>query len=77
MVKKRKKEALAALDRANKEYKNVCEALKDKYTELDSESDAAIELISDVEALVESVRRRPWSYKSIEDENCHVQEEIY
>ena len=65
MAKKQRKEALAALDRANKEYKNVCEALKDKYAELDSESDAAIELISDVEALVESVRRRPWSYKAM------------
>ena len=65
MAKKQRKEALAALDRANKEDKNVCEALKDKYAELDSESDAAIELISDVEALVESVRRRPWSYKAM------------
>lgn len=65
MAKKQRKDALAALDRANKEYKNVCEALKDKYTELDHESDAAIELISDVEALIESVRRRPWSYKAM------------
>ena len=65
MAKKQRKEALAALDRANKEYKNICDALKDKYTELDNESDAAIELISDVETLVESVRRRPWSYKTM------------
>lgn len=65
MAKKQRKEALAALDRANKEYKNICDALKDKYTELDNESDAAIELISDVETLVESVRRHPWSYKTM------------
>ena len=65
MAKKQRKEALGALDRANKEYKNICDALKDKYTELDNESDAAIELISDVETLVESVRRRPWSYKTM------------
>lgn len=64
MESKQKKEALADLDRANKEYKDVCEALKDKYNELDNESDAAIELITDVEALVESVRRRPWSYRT-------------
>lgn len=65
MARKQRKEALAALDRANKEYKEVCESLKDKYTELDKESDSAIELISDVEALVESVRRRPWSFKAV------------
>lgn len=65
MARKQRKEALAALDRANKEYKEVCESLKDKYTELDKESDSAIELISDVEALVESIRRRPWSFKAV------------
>ena len=65
MASKQRKEALAALDRANKEYKEVCETLKDKCAELDKESDEAIELISDVETLVESVRRRPWSYKAV------------
>ena len=65
MARKQRKEALAALDRANKEYKEVCESLKDKYTELDKESDSAIELISDAEALVESIRRRPWSFKAV------------
>ena len=65
MASKQRKEALAALDQANKEYKEVCESLKDKYFELDKESDLAIELISDVEALVESIRRRPWSFKAV------------
>ena len=65
MASKQRKEALAALDRANKEYEEVCKALKDKYAELDKESDSAIELISDVETLVESIRRRPWSYKAV------------
>ncbi len=65
MASKQRKEALASLDRANKEYKEVCESLKDKYAELDKESDVAIELISDVEVLVESIRRRPWSFKAV------------
>ena len=65
MASKQRKEALAALDRANKEYEEVCKALKDKYAELDKESDSAIELISDVETPVESIRRRPWSYKTV------------
>lgn len=65
MASKQRKEALAALDWANKEYKEVCETLKDKFAELDKESDAAIELISDVETPVESIRRRPWSYKAV------------
>ena len=65
MASKQRIEALAALDQANKEYKDVCKALTDKYAELDKESDAAIELISYVEALVESVRRRPWSYRAV------------
>ena len=65
MASKQRKEALVALDRANKEYEEVCKALKDKYAELDKESDSAIELISDVETLVESIRRRPWSYKAV------------
>lgn len=65
MACKQRKEALAALNRANKEYKEGCESPKDKYTELDQESASSIELISDVEALVESVRRRPWSFKAV------------
>ena len=65
MASKQRKEALAALDRANKEYKEACQTLKDKYADLDKESDSAIDLISDVEVLIESVRRRPWSYKAI------------
>lgn len=65
MARKQRKETLAALDRANKEYKEGCESPKDKYTELDQESASSIELISDVEALVESVRRRPWSFKAV------------
>lgn len=62
MASKQKKEALAALDEANKEYNKVCADLKDKYKELDKGSDAAIALISDVEELVGSIRRSPWSY---------------
>lgn len=65
MASKQKKEAMAALDEANKEYKQVCSELKSKYKELDKASDNALVLISDVENLVESIRHRPWSYKAI------------
>jgi hypothetical protein len=65
MASKEKKAAFAALDEANKEYKQVCTDLKKKYGELDTASDNAIVLISNVEALIESIRRRPWSYKAI------------
>ena len=64
MASKEKKAAFAALDEANKEYKQICTDLKKKYGELDTASDNAIALISNVEALIESIRRRPWSYKS-------------
>ena len=53
MASKKKKEALAALDEANKEYKQVCSELKNKYKELDKESDNAITMITKVEELVE------------------------
>lgn len=65
MASKEKKAALAALDEANKEYKQVCSDLKMKYEELDAASDNAIALVSNVEVLIESIRRRPWSYKAI------------
>lgn len=65
LASKAKKEALAALDEANKEYKQVCSNLKKKYTELDNAADNAMALISDVENLIESIRHRPWSYKAI------------
>lgn len=65
MASKQKKEAMAALDEANKEYKQVCSELKSKYKELDKASDNALVLISDVESLVESIRHRPWSFKAI------------
>lgn len=65
MASKKKKEALAALDEANKEYKQVCSELKNKYKELDKESDNAITMITKVEELVESIRHRPWSYNAI------------
>ena len=44
MASKEKKAALAALDEANKEYKQVCSDLKMKYEELDAASDNAIAL---------------------------------
>lgn len=59
MASKQKKEAMEALDEANKEYKQVCSELKSKYKELDKASDNALVLISDVESLVESIRHRP------------------
>ena len=65
MASKAKKEALAALDEANKEYKQVCSNLKKKYVELDKAADDAILLISNVENLIESIRHKPWSYKVI------------
>ena len=65
LASKAKKEALAALDEANKEYKQVCSNLKKKYAELDNAADNAITLISDVENLIESIRHRPWSYQAI------------
>ncbi len=60
-----KKQALEALDAANKEYKLVCAELKKAYKTLDQKSDSAIHLISNVEKLIESIRHRPWSYKAI------------
>ena len=65
MASKKKKEALAVLDEANKEYKQVCSDLKKMYKELDKMSDSAISLVSDVEVLIESIRHRPWSFKTI------------
>ena len=53
MASNQKKESMAALDKANKEYKQVCYVLKSKYKELDKASDNALVLISDVENLVE------------------------
>lgn len=64
MANKEKKEAFAALDNANKEYKKVCSNLENKYVELDKTSDDAIALITDVENLIESIRHKPWSYKA-------------
>lgn len=61
----KKKQALEALDAANKEYKQVCSELKKEYKILDQKSDSAMQLISDVEKLIESIRHRPWSYKAI------------
>lgn len=61
----KKKQALEALDAANKEYKQVCSELKAEYKALDQKSDSAIQLISDVEILIESIRHRPWSYNTI------------
>lgn len=65
LASKSKKDALAALDEVNKEYKQVCSNLKKKYAELDKAADNAITLISNVENLIESIRHRPWSYKAI------------
>ena len=61
----KKRQALEALDAANKEYKQACSELKKEYKTLDQKSDSAIQLISDVEKLIESIRHRPWSYKAI------------
>ena len=61
----KKKQALEALDSANREYKLICSELKKEYKILDQKSDSAIQLISDVENLIESIRHRPWSYKAI------------
>ena len=61
----KKDEAFAALDKANNEYKQVCNALKDDYKKLDKISDEAIILVSDIEKLIESIRNRPWSYKAV------------
>ena len=66
MASKEKKEALAALDEANNEYKQVCSDLGKKYAELDKASDDAITLITNVETLIESIRCRPWSYRAIQ-----------
>lgn len=67
MASNQKKESMAALDKANKEYRQVCSVLKSKYKELDKASDNALVLISDVENLVESIRHRPWSFKAIKN----------
>ena len=60
-----KKEAYAALDKAHKEYKKSCGDLKAAFKELDKVSDEALAIVSDVEILIESIRHRPWSYKTI------------
>lgn len=65
MANKDKKQALNELDSVTKEYEQICSNLKDKYKELDSITDKSIKLISSVEALVESIKHRPWSFGAI------------
>lgn len=64
MASKERKAALAELNHAEGKYEQVCTDLKNRYQKLDTLSDDAIALVSDVERLVSSVRHKPWSYQA-------------